>query len=255
MTLMDGGAIDIVILALIAGFLIYRLRSVLGTRHGEERQRPNPFTAPPKGDQHPLSRGEGAASSDSGARIISLPGMKTTSPPSPDPRPLAETDDKAQTASDDFGGGETPLPLIRKISLLEERDKNFEEKHFLSAATQAFTMILEAFDKGERENLQMLLTANVYQSFVSDITARQREGITRQTLIIGKVDAEIEDIELTHQQAAILVRFKSQQQIKTQKPGSAEELGEVEEIIDLWRFERSLASNDPTWLLAQTRSL
>ena len=39
--------IEIVIFAMIAAFLVYRLRSVLGRRTGEERQRPNPFTLTP----------------------------------------------------------------------------------------------------------------------------------------------------------------------------------------------------------------
>ena len=46
---MGGGFyfIDILIFAMIAAFLVYRLRGVLGRRHGEERQRPNPYTFRP----------------------------------------------------------------------------------------------------------------------------------------------------------------------------------------------------------------
>ena len=39
--------VEIVIFAMIAAFLVYRLRSVLGRRTGEERQRPNPFSPRP----------------------------------------------------------------------------------------------------------------------------------------------------------------------------------------------------------------
>ena len=35
---------DILIFAVIAAFLVYRLNAVLGTRNGAERQRPNPFS-------------------------------------------------------------------------------------------------------------------------------------------------------------------------------------------------------------------
>ena len=37
---------DIVIYAVVAVGLILWLRSILGTRHGNERSRPNPFMAP-----------------------------------------------------------------------------------------------------------------------------------------------------------------------------------------------------------------
>jgi predicted lipid-binding transport protein (Tim44 family) len=37
---------DIIVYAVIAGVLLIWLRNVLGTRHGAERQRPNPFTVP-----------------------------------------------------------------------------------------------------------------------------------------------------------------------------------------------------------------
>ena len=40
--------LDILIMAMVAGFLIYRLSGVLGQRHGKERRRQNPFTPKPQ---------------------------------------------------------------------------------------------------------------------------------------------------------------------------------------------------------------
>ncbi|HRC27077.1 MAG TPA: hypothetical protein PKX87_06575, partial [Alphaproteobacteria bacterium] len=51
-------SIDLILYAAIAVGLVFWLRSVLGTRHGDERQRPNPF-APPS-DSSP-SRAESAS--------------------------------------------------------------------------------------------------------------------------------------------------------------------------------------------------
>ena len=39
---------DLIVYALVAAGLVFWLRSVLGTRHGEEREHPNPFLT---GDQ------------------------------------------------------------------------------------------------------------------------------------------------------------------------------------------------------------
>jgi hypothetical protein len=40
--------VDSLIFAVITAFLIYKLNSVLGTRHGGERERPTPFARPPE---------------------------------------------------------------------------------------------------------------------------------------------------------------------------------------------------------------
>src|SRR5690606_39407630 len=46
--------IDILIFAMIAAFLVFRLRNVLGRRTGNEQQRPNPFST---GAQRPAEIG------------------------------------------------------------------------------------------------------------------------------------------------------------------------------------------------------
>ncbi|MBU0858877.1 MAG: Tim44 domain-containing protein, partial [Alphaproteobacteria bacterium] len=54
-------AIDLVIYAVIAAGLVFWLRSILGTRTGDERERPNPFTQQPdnKPTVVPLRDGQG----------------------------------------------------------------------------------------------------------------------------------------------------------------------------------------------------
>lgn len=47
--------VEILLFAMVAAFLVFRLRSVLGRRTGEERRRPNPFATP---DQAAASRVE-----------------------------------------------------------------------------------------------------------------------------------------------------------------------------------------------------
>jgi len=56
----DQVLVEIVIFAMVAVFLVYRLRSVLGRRNGEERQRPNPFAPPPPpaGEEKHASNGD-----------------------------------------------------------------------------------------------------------------------------------------------------------------------------------------------------
>lgn len=44
---MENIPADLIVYAVVAVVLVFWLRNVLGTRHGAERQRPNPFSAPP----------------------------------------------------------------------------------------------------------------------------------------------------------------------------------------------------------------
>ena len=58
---MGGEYFDILILAMVAVFVLYRLRGVLGRRTGNERQRPDPFA----------SRAEAAAKKNQ--KVVALP--------------------------------------------------------------------------------------------------------------------------------------------------------------------------------------
>src|SRR3546814_5848970 len=44
--------LDIILLAMLAGFVIFKLRSVLGKRTGNERRRPDPFAEPAKSNDN-----------------------------------------------------------------------------------------------------------------------------------------------------------------------------------------------------------
>ena len=82
--------IDIVLFAMVAAFLFLRLRSVLGRRTGQERQRPNPFVqrAPEqRPDQPPSalkptgvrSRWSGAGAAGGGAGVQAATSSTTPS--------------------------------------------------------------------------------------------------------------------------------------------------------------------------------
>ena len=43
---------DLIVYALVAAGLVFWLRSILGTRHGDEQERPNPYVQPEKSADH-----------------------------------------------------------------------------------------------------------------------------------------------------------------------------------------------------------
>jgi predicted lipid-binding transport protein (Tim44 family) len=218
--------IDIVIFGMIAVFLVYRLRSVLGRRHGEERQRPNPFAAPPARPGAPEARDN----------VVALPG-----------RPRAAAPDAAP---------DEPRSLADNIAAVAAADPTFEEKSFLQGAKAAFDMIVSAFAQGDTATLRPLLSDEVYDNFAAAIRERQRRGETLETRILAVRDADVVEAALEGRTALVTVRFVSDQVNVTRGADGAALDGDPEqplEVVDIWTFARNTRSRDPNWSLIETR--
>ena len=219
---MSGGLpIDLILFAMVAAFLVLRLRSVLGRRTGFER--------PPQSEAAP------------GIGQSPLPGPEVLPPPQPaaarglpDPRSAA-------------GQG---------LSRMREIDPAFDPAAFLAGAEGAFRMIVEAFAAGDRETLRNLLSDDAYAGFEGAITAREQAGETQRTELRAIHDMGIEAADLRGSVADITVRIVSDQvNVTTARDGSISAGAEaVTEITDVWTFQRDLRSSDPTWKLVGTRS-
>jgi predicted lipid-binding transport protein (Tim44 family) len=96
----------------------------------------------------------------------------------------------------------------------------------------------------------------VFQTFEAVIAAREAAGEKHRTEIKAILSAVIEDAQLLGNQAAVIVRFTSDQVNLTLDSAENPITGTqaVTEIVDLWTFERTLKSKDLTWRLAAARS-
>lgn len=229
---------DILIYALVAAGLVFWLRSVLGTRHGDERQRPNPFTAQPPGSPDA-----------SGNPISALPGLL---PGADNQNMLAE----AIALPKDSRFALTAPNAEATLTALARQDRNFHLGNFLQGAQDAFVMIVEAFAAGDRDLLKSLLSPAVYSAFESAITAREGRGETMVTEIHALRKIEINDIQLKDKTIDITLRFVADETSVTKNSAGIVIDGNpdrVSETIDIWTLTRSLKSKDPTWFLHETR--
>jgi predicted lipid-binding transport protein (Tim44 family) len=221
---MSGAAgsfpVDIVLFAMIAVFLVLRLRSVLGRRTGFERA------------AAPVDRP--AAPGAAAGPIIE--GRAETAPSRPVPDPVS--------------------PLGRELARIRAVDRGFDPAHFLDGAEAAFRMIVAAFAAGDRATLQPLLGDDIYRGFDAAITAREAAGETQQSEIKAVLSAAVEEASLRGSVADVAVRFVSDQVALTLsrdgKPVSGADA--TTEIVDIWTFERDLTSAGPNWRLVATRS-
>jgi len=220
---------DIIIFAAVAAFLFYRLRSVLGERHGEERERPNPFSFDPSKAPAPL---EPAA-----------PPMDVR-----DDQPVGVIPQPPSFNTDTLDG---------RLAQLRAADPNFSEKTFLTGARAAFELIVTAFAKGDTAALRPLLSDDVYDSFAGAIRARQAARETLETKIVRVKSVDLLDVGMVLNTARVTVRFVSEQiQVTRDADGKVVDGDEAKsaDVTDRWTFSRNTRALDPNWQLAETRS-
>ncbi|MBO1081013.1 Tim44/TimA family putative adaptor protein [Roseomonas haemaphysalidis] len=215
---MSGGfPVELILFAMIAAFLVLRLRSVLGRRQGFERT--------------PQAQGPAEAVR---------------------PGPQAVPD--AVPAVPARGVPDARTPAGQGLARIRAQDGSFDPALFLGGAEGAFRMIVEAFANGDRATLRNLLSDDTYAGFEGAIVARETAGERQRTEIRNVQDMVIEAADLRGTVAEITVRIVSDQiNITTAADGSvASGHDGVTEITDLWTFQRDLRSGEPVWKLVST---
>lgn len=221
----DSALIEVIILAVVAGFLILRLRSVLGKRHGEERPRYE------DADRYVGTRNKpDADSTPAGDNVTPFPGVT---------RPSVDA-----------------APPVGPAAKLHALDPEFNADEFLGGAREAFRMILSAYASGDRDTLRSMAHDDVYGPLEDAITDRESRDETLDATVLAIQTAGIDDVEAEGSVARVTVRFKSEQTNVLRNADDQPIDGapsQVESIIDLWTFERDMASDDPNWVLVETQ--
>jgi predicted lipid-binding transport protein (Tim44 family) len=215
---------DIILFAMIAVFLVLRLRRVLGRRTGNERR---PGTM--------LRRAE-APGDKLGDKVVAL-GNRAAVPP-----PVAAPPADAVAAG---------LEHIHAV------DPGCEPARFLEGARVAFEMIVAAFAAGDKARLRPLLSDEVYNPFAAAIDERRTAGETLETRIHQLKRADIIEAGLSDRIARITVKFVSDQiHVLRAHDGSIVDgdPAHAVEKTDFWSFARDTGSSDPNWVLVATAS-
>lgn len=213
---MDGGSafLEILFFGMVAAFLIFRLRSVLGRRMGHERD--------PNAENEPVSRREAPANEDN---VIAMPGK--------------------QVSSD---------PVERGVAEIQSGDSSFDPDEFVTGAKTAFELILNAFANGDRDTLRSLTSNSVYAMMDQEMQRRETADQTLESTLVRIDDAKIVAASLRGPLAQVTLRIESEQiNVMSDGDGHAVEghHGTTEAITDVWTFARDISSSDPNWELAE----
>jgi hypothetical protein len=128
---------DIILFAMVAGFLVLRLRSVLGRRTGNERRR----------DLFP----------------------RRAAPAADNVTTLVEPDKRSTRPAGDVPAADAVAEGLNRI---RRADSSFDPAQFIEGARAAFEMIVASFARGDKAELRPLLSDEVFQRFAMAIDER-----------------------------------------------------------------------------------
>ena len=213
--------LEFIVLFAIAAFLLFKLRSVIGTRTGFE---------PPS---TPAGRGADRAGPEAA-------------------RPTEEDDEieaAAMRALDE--DARAAMAEIRKV------EPGFSLEEFLHGARAAYEMILTAYEEGDRATLQDLLTPDVYAAFEGVIASRERDGLKVDSRFIGVRDLKVDSLRFDDDtaEADLTLRFVGEMITAVRDAEGRIVEGDPNEIrrqTDVWTFSRVMGSPNPNWLLSAT---
>ncbi|MGH6888254.1 MAG: Tim44/TimA family putative adaptor protein [Rhizomicrobium sp.] len=209
----------ILLIAMVAGIILFRLYTVLGRRTGNERE-----------PRDRLRRVPGAPASQPSDNVVALP-------------------DRAAAVEQADG------PAARGLLDIKLADSKFETEHFLNGARSAFQMIGTAFAAADRATLRPLLSEEVYSTFDAAMREREARGETASYSLVGFKNIRIIHAALKSGTAEITVEFSAQfTSATTDAKGNIVE-GDpkaVRDVVDIWTFARDVHASDPNWTLVAT---
>ncbi len=167
--MLNSQLLFILLIAMVAGVILFRLYTVLGRRTGHER---------PAQERYGLNRNAAKNGADN---VVALP----------DRAARAET---LETPAD---------PLARGLLDIKLADRNFEQDHFVDGAKQAYEMVVTAFAAGDRQTLRSLLSDEVYTAFDGVIREREQKKQTVDFTFIGFREVKISHAALKRRTAEI----------------------------------------------------
>ena len=219
--------VQIIVLAAVAFFLFWRLRSVLGSRQGFEKLNKNV-------NEKTKSSKINANSDD---KIIDLKSTNIDE----------EIADYVDEKSEQF----------KTLSELKKLEDGWQVSHFVSGAKLAYEEILMAFENGDLSKIRKLSSKDVFTAFKEVIDDRNQKGLQVEAIFGGVRDIRIKDVKLNKKNLEANITMVFQCDITYSIKDKNDIIIEggpdkVKKQKDVWTFSRKMNSDIPNWYLTKT---
>ena len=219
--------VQIIVLAAVAFFLFWRLRSVLGSRQGFEKLNKNV-------DEKTKSS---KINSNIDDKIIDIKSTNIDE----------EIADYVDENSEQF----------KTLSELKKLEDGWQVSHFVSGAKLAYEEILMAFENGDLSKIKKLSSKDVYTAFKEVIDDRKKKGLQVEAIFGGVRDIRIKDVKLNKKNLEANITMVFQCDITYSIKDKNNKIIEggpdkVKKQKDVWTFTRKMNSDIPNWYLTKT---
>ena len=219
--------VQIIVLAAVAFFLFWRLRSVLGSRQGFEKLNKNV-------DEKTKSSKTNANIDD---KIIDIKSTNIDE----------EIADYVDEKSEQF----------KTLSELKKLEDGWQVSHFVSGAKLAYEEILMAFENGDLNKIKKLSSKEVFTAFKEVIDDRNQKGFQVEAEFGGVRDIRIKDVKLNKKNLEANITMIFQCDITYSIKDKNNKIIEggpdkVKKQKDVWTFTRKMNSDIPNWYLTKT---
>ena len=211
---------DILILAMIAVFILNRLRNVLGKKTGNEE--------------------------DINQNLNVKTKLKETKPD----RELNLKMNKDLNKS--LYNLHEDRDINKALNAIKKIEPSFELENFVDKAKKAFEYILNAYSANNLKNLKILLDEKIYQGYQKDIEKRIKKKENFEITIINIKEPIIKHAKVVDKKAQITLEYESEQihLLKNSKGDIIEgDSNQILNISEQWTFSRELKSRNPNWKL------
>ena len=219
--------VQIIVLAAVAFFLFWRLRSVLGSRQGFEKLNKNV-------DKKTKSS---KINSNIDDKIIDIKSTNIDE----------EIADYVDENSEQF----------KTLSELKKLEDGWQVSHFVSGAKLAYEEILMAFENGDLSKIKKLSSKDVFTAFKEVIDDRNQKGLQVEATFGGVRDIRIKDVKLNKKNLEANITMVFQCDITYSIKDKNDKIIEggpdkVKKQKDVWTFSRKMNSDIPNWYLTKT---
>ena len=149
---------------------------------------------------------------------------------------------------------DTPIEAGKGLTLVREKDPDFDEVAFVEGARKLYEMILLDFAAGDLTGVKGFLGPDVLAGFEAAISAREEAGEHLITEIHALARPVIEDAEYDNGVVRLSVRYSADLVSHISSAGAEETKPLPARSRDLWTFERNVQSDSPNWLLIATQT-